>query len=66
MLEIIDKGATTARHPTPLLFVHGGYHAAWCWDDHFLDHFADYVDDVRAAAERLGGAPVLVAHSMGG
>jgi pimeloyl-ACP methyl ester carboxylesterase len=95
MLEIIDKGATTAAHPTPLLFVHGGYHAAWCWDDHFLDHFADrgfravavsfrahgasgtdkplpklsiadYVDDVREAAERLGGAPVLVAHSMGG
>lgn len=95
MLEIIDKGATTAAHPTPLLFVHGGYHAAWCWDDHFLDHFAsrgfraaavsfrahgrsgsdtplaklgiaDYVDDVRAAGEHLGGDPVLIGHSMGG
>jgi pimeloyl-ACP methyl ester carboxylesterase len=41
VLEIIDKGAATDAHPTPLLFVHGGYHAAWCWDDHFLDDFAD-------------------------
>jgi hypothetical protein len=28
-------------HPTPLLFVHGACHAAWCWDEHFLDFFAD-------------------------
>ena len=31
MLEIIDKGLTTRAHETPLLFVHGGHHAAWCW-----------------------------------
>ena len=30
MLEIIDKGLTTRAHETPLLFVHGGHHAAWC------------------------------------
>ncbi len=41
MLEILDKGVRTARHPTPIVFVHGGYHAAWCWDEHFLDYFAD-------------------------
>jgi pimeloyl-ACP methyl ester carboxylesterase len=41
MLEIIEKGRGSAEHPTPLLFVHGGWHAAWCWDANFLDFFAD-------------------------
>lgn len=41
MLEVIDKGAVTKSHPAPLLFVHGGCLAAWCWDEHFLDFFAD-------------------------
>ena len=27
---------------------------------------ADYVDDVRAVADSLGGRPVLIAHSLGG
>jgi len=26
---------------TPLLFVHGAYTAAWCWDEHFLPFFAE-------------------------
>ena len=41
ILETIEKGRRSATHPTPLLFVHGGWHAAWCWDDNFLDFFAD-------------------------
>ncbi|TRW77847.1 lysophospholipase [Mycolicibacterium sp. 018/SC-01/001] len=41
MLEVIDKGSATESHPAPLLFVHGAWHAAWCWDEHFLDFFAD-------------------------
>ena len=28
------------RHETPLLFVHGAYAAAWCWEEHFLPWFA--------------------------
>ncbi len=39
--EVVDKGAADAQHPTPLLFVHGAFHAAWCWDEHFLEFFAD-------------------------
>lgn len=39
MLEVIDKGSSSESHPVPLLFVHGGEHAAWCWDEHFLDFF---------------------------
>jgi pimeloyl-ACP methyl ester carboxylesterase len=92
MIEVIDKGSRTA---VPLLFVHGGWHGAWCWDDHFLDYFAnagyravslslrghgtsptpkplhkvsiaDYLDDVHSVADDLGGAPVLIGHSLGG
>jgi hypothetical protein len=36
-LEVIEKGSPSAR---PLLFVHGGWHGAWCWDN-FLNYFAD-------------------------
>src|SRR6185312_14097755 len=52
MLELIDKGSCTAEHPVPLLFVHGGWHGAWCWQ-HFLDFFADA--GYRAVAVSLRG-----------
>lgn len=41
MLEVIDKGCVSEAHPAPLLFVHGAWHAAWCWDENFLGYFAD-------------------------
>lgn len=41
MLEVIDRGACGESHPAPLLFVHGSWHAAWCWDEYFVDFFAD-------------------------
>ncbi|NOK58491.1 MAG: alpha/beta fold hydrolase [Chloroflexi bacterium AL-W] len=40
-IELIDRKSTNLAHHTPLLFVHGAYHAAWCWDVHFLPYFAD-------------------------
>src|ERR1700722_1941644 len=40
-LQAIDKGCVSESHPVPLLFVHGAWHAAWCWDEHFLSFFAD-------------------------
>lgn len=40
-LEVIDKGAVSESHQSPVLFVHGAWHAAWCWDEHFLGFFAD-------------------------
>jgi pimeloyl-ACP methyl ester carboxylesterase len=39
-LELISKYPPGNAHATPLLFVHGAWHAAWCWDVHFLDYFA--------------------------
>ena len=41
-LEIISKHPRESQHPTPLLFVHGMLHGAWCWDVHFLDYFAEH------------------------
>jgi pimeloyl-ACP methyl ester carboxylesterase len=53
MQEVIDKGRCTAAHPVPLLFVHSGWHAAWCWDEHFLDFFAE--NGFQAVAVSLRG-----------
>ena len=53
LLEVIDKGRSTDEHPVPLLFVHGALHAAWCWDEHFLDFFA--AQGYRAIAVSLRG-----------
>jgi pimeloyl-ACP methyl ester carboxylesterase len=50
---VIDKGSVTESHPVPLLFVHGAWHGAWCWDEHFLNFFAD--KGYRAVALSLRG-----------
>jgi hypothetical protein len=39
-LEVLSRRPAESRHPTPLLFIHGMLHGAWCWDAHFLDYFA--------------------------
>ncbi|KUH93616.1 alpha/beta hydrolase [Mycolicibacterium acapulense] len=59
MLEVIDKGERTAEHQVPLLFVHGGCHAAWCWDEHFLDYFAEHGFQAVAASWRGHGGSAL-------
>ncbi|HYV91669.1 MAG TPA: alpha/beta fold hydrolase [Chitinophagales bacterium] len=41
-LEIISKYPVGSQHPTPLLFIHGMMHGAWCWDVHFLGYFAEH------------------------
>lgn len=100
-LEIVAHraSATTAtrassRRRAAVLFVHGGYCDAWCWQPHFLPWFAarghdafavslrghggseghdtlfgagldDYAADVLRAVREIGGAPVLVGHSLG-
>lgn len=39
-LEHIERQPAGAAHAVPLLFVHGAYTGAWCWDEHFLPFFA--------------------------
>jgi hypothetical protein len=39
--EIITRQPEGEARPVPLLFVHGAWHAAWCWEPHFLPYFAE-------------------------
>lgn len=55
-LELISKVPVTQTYPTPLLFVHGAWHGAWCWVEHFLDYFAQRGFAVHAVSLRGHGA----------
>jgi pimeloyl-ACP methyl ester carboxylesterase len=39
-LELIAKSPENNDNSRSILFIHGAYHAAWCWEEHFLDYFA--------------------------
>lgn len=39
-LEVISRLPAQAGNKPPLLFVHGAFAGAWCWEEHFLDFFA--------------------------
>ncbi len=54
-LEVISKEPIRKKHETPLLFVHGSWHAAWCWDEYFLDYFAEQGYSVYALSLRGHG-----------
>jgi pimeloyl-ACP methyl ester carboxylesterase len=54
-LEIISKQPTEPSFAAPLLFVHGAWHGAWCWDAHFLDYFAGQGFTVHAVSLRGHG-----------
>ncbi len=40
-LEVLHREPAQPRSAPPLLFIHGAYVGAWCWDEYFLDYFAD-------------------------
>lgn len=54
-LELINRTPVEATFRTPVLFVHGGWHGAWCWDEHFLDYFAECGFTVFALSFRNHG-----------
>lgn len=39
-LELIHRPAQTTDQGIPLLFVHGAYAAAWCWEEYFMPFFS--------------------------
>ncbi|PPD45319.1 MAG: alpha/beta hydrolase [Methylocystis sp.] len=54
-LEVISRNqGVDDRHP-PLLFVHGAWHGAWCWDRGFLDRVAQQGFEVHAMSLRGHG-----------
>lgn len=54
-LEVISRQVTGEKKPTPLLFVHGAWHGAWCWDKYFLPYFAENGYDAHALSLRNHG-----------
>jgi len=40
-LEMIALEPQSDERPTPILFVHGMWCAAWCWNEHFMPYFAE-------------------------
>jgi pimeloyl-ACP methyl ester carboxylesterase len=39
-LERVTREPSSPSPRTPVVFVHGAWHGAWCWAEHFLDFFA--------------------------
>lgn len=55
MLELIVREPTPKTNNRPLLFIHGAWHSAWCWDEHFLPYFAQKGYTVYAPSLRGHG-----------
>ena len=39
-LEVVKQNSTNDPKPTPILFIHGAWHGAWCWEN-FQPYFAE-------------------------
>jgi len=55
-LEVRSRLPARANARPPLLFVHGGYCDAWCWEPHFLPWFAAHGYAAYAISLRGHGA----------
>ncbi len=60
-LEILHQSTTNSKNQS-ILFVHGMWHGAWCWETYFMPYFADLGYDVyalslrnHASSEKKGG-----------
>lgn len=54
-LEIITRLAESGARLPPVLFVHGAFHGAWCWEEHFLPYFSARGLDAHALSLRGHG-----------
>ncbi len=50
-LEIINKSSGNSKNQ-PLLFIHGMFHGAWCWEPYFMPYFSDLGYDTYALSLR--------------
>jgi len=55
-LEVLRCAPAAASSRPPLLFVHGSFHAAWCWSEHWLPFYAVAGYDAYALSLRGQGA----------
>ncbi len=54
-LEVISRSPKEQKHSVPIIFVHGAWHAAWCWQDTFLEYFSEKGWEVHALSLRGHG-----------
>lgn len=54
-LEVITREPSGSPNPTPLVFVHGAWHGAWCWEL-FQPYFAEQGYQSHAVSLRGHGA----------
>ncbi|HEY5527675.1 MAG TPA: alpha/beta fold hydrolase [Candidatus Anoxymicrobiaceae bacterium] len=54
-LEIIERRAETKSSSLPVLFVHGAWHGAWCWEENFMPYFTERGFDCYAFSMRGHG-----------
>lgn len=55
-LEMVERKAEDKAFPVPVLFVHGAWHGAWCWEENFMPYFAERGFDCYAFCMRGHGA----------
>ena len=54
-----DKSTTNQEKPT-LAFLHGSFHASWCWAEHYMPHFASLgYPCVAFSLQGTGGTPAV-------
>ena len=54
-LELITHRPNSTVNSKPILFVHGMWHGAWCWEEHFLPYFAQHGYESHALSLRGHG-----------
>ena len=54
-LEVISKYPKGKKHSVPILFIHGAFAGAWCWEEYFLPYFADHGYESHALSLRGHG-----------
>lgn len=54
-LELITLKPDLETCKTPILFVHGAWHGAWCWEERFMPYFAEQGFTVHALSFRNHG-----------
>jgi alpha-beta hydrolase superfamily lysophospholipase len=55
-LEVIKETPSEITRPNPILFIHGMWHAAWCWAEYFLPYFTQHGYSTYAISLRGHGS----------
>jgi pimeloyl-ACP methyl ester carboxylesterase len=66
--NLIHRPSESSTKQPPLLFVHGAFAGAWCWEEHFMPFFCDvgydcYALDLRGHGNDDAACPWL--HTLG-